>query len=87
MSDLMKRFIPARANELKFVAEQEPWSIYRLEDGSTVRVRLNLVKAVWTGGYLENGLPQINFQFAQVLDWEPSDEMKAEAEARKGNGE
>lgn len=69
-------------SELKFVAEQEPWTIYRLEDGSVVRVRLVLVKAMETGRFADNGLPIIDFKFQQILDYEPTDEQKAAAERR-----
>ena len=85
MSDLMKKFTPPESNELSFVTEQEPWAIYRLEDGSRVKVRLNLVRVVNTGGFLDNGLPELKFQWAQVMDWEPTDAQKREAAERSGD--
>lgn len=58
---------------LAFTAIQEPWSIYRLEDGTLIRVRPVLVKVINTGKMLENGKPELLFQFQQIMDVEPPD--------------
>lgn len=87
MSDLSK-FLPGQqhSGDLTFKAIQEPWTTYQLEDGSLVRVRLNLVRVTQVG-YLDNGLPNLNCQFAQIMDYVPTDVVKADAERRARQGE
>ena len=70
---------------VKFTAEQEPWSVWKLEDGSTVRVRLVMVRTVPRGDMDDNGVPIYDFQFQQILNYEPSPEIKI-AIAAKSSG-
>lgn len=79
--NLMDKFTP-QTDDVTFGVVQEPWTIYRLEDGTEVRVRLNLVKATRSGNYTPEGIPIFNFQFAQVMDVTPSESLKAEAAKR-----
>ncbi len=63
------------AEALNFVAEQEPMCVYRLEDGSTIRVRLLLMR-VERDGSNENGEPQYQVKFQHVMDVEPGPNLK-----------
>lgn len=86
----VKQFMPqGQTKLLNFVADAEPWCQYTLDDGSTVRVRVMLVKAEQLG-YHESGemqgLPNIQLRFQQVMDWSPTDEQKKEASKRRAGG-
>lgn len=78
MSDLQKLF-PKTKEPITFVPVQEPWTIYRLEDGTIIRARLMLVKVIETGKILENGQPERQCQFQQIMDVEPPETPDAAA--------
>ncbi len=69
--DANSKFLPPANTEVTFAAVQEPWTVYRLEDGTTLRVRLILVRATETGKLTAEGLPERQCQFQQVMDITP----------------
>ena len=85
ISDILR----APKEALAFTAKQEPWAIYELEDGSMVRIRIMLVKAIEHRGpdgkmaFGPNGEPMIEFKMQQIMDVDWSPEITAQIEARK----
>lgn len=69
---------------LNFVSDQEPWSIYTLEDGTVIRARLVLVKIQRRGNeYSPEGVPLYDCGFQQILDVTPSDMSRRDADKVK----
>ena len=64
----MTQFLPAKSKLLEFVAKQEPWCVYELEDGTIIRARLVITKIIATDQLDANGLPLFNLQFQQITD-------------------
>ena len=62
---------------MKFVAESEPWNVYRLADGTEVRVRIILVGVHRREGqYAENGAPIYDFNIQQLIHVDPPEELQ-----------
>ncbi len=67
MTDV-KQFMPSNS-EIKFVPEQEPWTVYKLENGATVKVRVMLVRVKPNGKVnKDTGKPEFELQMQQVVD-------------------
>ena len=84
LSDLLR----APNEPLAFSPVQEPWTIYRLEDGTMIRVRVMLVKVAprlqdGRPTYGPGGEPLIDMNFTQVLDVDWPEHIQAEIEARR----
>ena len=79
-----EKFMPRGQRLLDFVVEAEPWSQYKLEDGTIVRVRLNMTRAIDSGKRDEKGVPMINFNFVQVVDVVWPEHIQAEIDAKTG---
>lgn len=63
-----------RAKDLKYETVKEDWSIYKLEDGTMVRVKLAVVKITrgidpTTGGilYTTDGEPYYNIKYQALI--------------------
>ena len=84
------KVLPTNPN-LKFAANYEPWTVYELENGCTLRVRPTLISVKDRGLHDEKhplgGYPSfgLNVQVQQVMDW--SDEVqRIAAEFRRKHG-
>lgn len=61
---------------LNFVAEQEPWNVYRLEDGTIIRARLVMTRILKTDRLTDDGFPVYETRFQQIMDVTPSEMSK-----------
>lgn len=66
MDTKTSQFMPP-SREIKFAVVQEPVNVYRLEDGTEVRVRLVLMAIEDTGRKLPDGSPEVKCAFQQVM--------------------
>lgn len=66
------------ATPVEFVADKEPWCQYTLDDGTILRVRVMLVRAI-RNGLDANGQPLYNLNMQQVIDCTPSEPAIASA--------
>lgn len=73
---------------IAFVADQESWNIYRLEDGSTLKVRVMVmkIKRFDPPQFLEDGSEKFQLGMQQVVDFEPSELHLRTARERQGAG-
>lgn len=62
----------SRAAPLEYVTEREAWNVYRLEDGSVVRLRVIMTR-IAPNGRDENGTPQYLFENAVICQVEPAE--------------
>ena len=60
---------------LNYVAEAEPWNTYRVEDGSTIRVKIVLTRIEFKG-LNDNGQPDYQLGFQQIVDVVPGEHLK-----------
>jgi hypothetical protein len=65
---------------VEFASSSEPFSMYTLADGTTVRVKTVLVDAVRLNTYTDQGDPVYQFQFQQVLAVIAPDSLKRKAQ-------
>lgn len=76
------------AERMKFIAECEPWNVYRLEDGTLIRLRCVLTSCVKTDQTLPSGEPiyKNNFQIIQDVEFSDGRLMSdaIEAAAKRG---
>ncbi len=63
------------AQLLNYVAEAEPWNVYRLEDGSTVRVKVVLTRVEFNG-LDADGKPNYQLGFQQIIDVVAGEHLK-----------
>lgn len=61
---------------IEFEASSEPFSQYRLADGTTVKVKVVMVDAVRLDGYNDQGDPLYQFQFQQIIGVVAPQELK-----------
>lgn len=63
------KFMPRNEGpqEVEFVAEKEGMNVYRLEDGTVLRVRL-ITMRIDRDGWNEDGSPRYLLKFQQVID-------------------
>lgn len=79
---------PIKAEVINFKTEHEEWNTYKLEDGSTLRVKINMVQALKgidasTGGtlFMDNGEPYYSARHAvQVVADVPEFLMRKDGE-------
>ena len=65
------------AEELEFEAEKEPWSTYRLEDGTILKFKQALAKvSKLTGIFKPDGEPIYVFQIGAITLAEVPEELK-----------
>lgn len=65
------------SKELDFAAERENWNVYRLEDGTVVKMRIMLA-AVKRDGSDEKGEPKYQLSWQQAIHIEASELAKAQ---------
>jgi hypothetical protein len=86
-ASLRERILPPAPKFLTFVADQEPWTQYTLENGAVIRVRLVLVKAIDEGELLPDGTPRYQCQFQQVMDITWPEDIQREIAKRQVGGD
>jgi hypothetical protein len=75
-----QKFMPADApDQLAFVAEQEPWNIYRLENGSIIRAKIVLARIEETGQFEADGAPRYLLKWQHVIDASFPEHLKAKS--------
>lgn len=67
----------SKPEPMQFVVESEPMGLYRLEDGTVLRVRTVLMKALFKG-YDQNGKPLYDLAMQQCIDVEPGEHVRQE---------
>lgn len=67
----VREFLP-EDHEVKFSVVQEPWAIYRLEDGGEIRMRPSLVRATYSGRKLPDGSAEYNLEVQMVPHISPA---------------
>lgn len=60
---------------LAFVAEAEPMLVYRLEDGTTLRIKVCLMRVSFKGMDVNTKLPLYELKWQQVCDVEPGQHL------------
>lgn len=68
---------------LNYVAEIEPWNVYRLEDGSTVRVKIVMTRVEFHG-IAPDGKPNYQLNFQQIVDVCPGEHVHDTMSEKKG---
>jgi hypothetical protein len=65
---------------MKFTAEQENWNVYRLEDGSEIKVRVILVSVKRRAEqFQENGDPVYDLNMQQIMHMDCPEHLKLQA--------
>ena len=65
------------AEELEFEAEKEPWTVYKLEDGTTIKFKQALAKICKIPGvYKPDGEPIYVFQLGTMAHVDVPEELK-----------
>ncbi len=64
------------AEELDFEIEKEPWAVYRLEDGTILKLKHVLVSVARTNRYKPDGEPIYVFQVSGVAHTEVPPSLK-----------
>jgi len=62
--------------EVEFEAIAEPWSQFKLADGSQVKVKLVLLNAARLDEYTDQGDPLYQFQLQQIIAVVAPDQLK-----------
>ena len=76
---------PYEGEPVEIVESQEPWSSFRLADGSTIRARVVAAKAFRTDGYRPDGAPIYVLMSQLVLSVDsPENLMRSSAVSAKG---
>lgn len=61
---------------LRFSAANEPWTEYQLEDGTIVRVRVIMVRAVKRDGqFNDQGAPLYDLEMQQIVNVDAPSEL------------
>lgn len=68
---------------IEFVEESNPWTILRLEDGSTVKVRLIVTRMAYTGKANTDGSPEIVINNQIAVAYFPPDNLIDPAKLKK----
>lgn len=62
---------------LNFVTEQEPWNIYRLEDGTIIRAKIVMTQVTLREGEkMPDGSPIYDLRWQHIVDVTPSEISK-----------
>jgi hypothetical protein len=63
---------------LNFATEQEPWNVYRLEDGTIIRAKIVMTRVmVREGAKTDEGFPVYDLRWQHIVDVTPSEISKA----------
>jgi hypothetical protein len=62
-----------------FESKGEPWALYALEDGTTVKVKVVLLDVVRLEEYADSGEPIYQFSAQQIIAVQAPDELKKKA--------
>lgn len=62
--------------EVDFKSEGEQWNLYRLEDGSTLKLKTVLLSVVRLSEYNETGDPVYQFSAQQIVTVQAPDYLK-----------
>jgi hypothetical protein len=69
------KIVPAQ--ELEFEAEKEPWTVYKLEDGTTIKFKQALAKICrLTENFKSDGEPIYVFQIGSMAHVDAPSELK-----------
>lgn len=68
------------AEELDFEIEKEPWAVYRLEDGTVLRLKQVLVRVARTNRYKPDGEPIYVFEVSGVAHTNVPPSLKKNAD-------
>ncbi len=74
----LNRQVPGQTVEFEPTAE--PWSQYKLADGTQVKVKMVLLNAARLDEFNEKGEPVYVFQFQQILGVVAPDELKRKSQ-------
>jgi hypothetical protein len=79
-----KRKYPYQGREVdgqsvSFQTQGEQWSMYELEDGSTLKIKVVLMEVVRLDEYADNGDPVYLLTAQQVMGVVPNPELKKKA--------
>ena len=83
---LKERVMPPAPKFLQYVADQEPWAQYTLENGTVVRIRVMLVKVINEGKFNPDGSPQYQLQCQQVMDITWPEDIQRDIAKRQAGG-
>ena len=73
-----QKFMPTdNPKLLDFVAEQEPWNVYRLENGTVIRAKIIMTRIVDTGALTAEGEPFYQLKWQHIIDVTFPDHLKA----------
>ena len=62
---------------LNFATEQEPWNVYRLEDGTVIRAKIVMTRVmVREGVKTDEGFPVYDLRWQHIVDVTPSELSK-----------
>jgi hypothetical protein len=65
------------AEQLEFEGEREPWSVYKLEDGTVFKMKQNLVSIFRiVGRFKPDGEPIYIFKAVGIVDADVPDQLK-----------
>ena len=86
VQSLKERVMPPAPKFLTFVADQEPWTQYTLENGAVIRIRVMLVKVINEGKINPDGSPQYQLQCQQVMDITWPEDIQRDIAKRQAGG-
>jgi hypothetical protein len=69
-----------RGETVEYEGVAEPFSQYKLADGTTVKVKMVMIDAVRLDTYDDQGNPVYQFQFQQIIGIVPPDSLKRKAQ-------
>jgi hypothetical protein len=87
LTSLKERVMPPSPKFLQFVADQEPWTQYTLENGAVIRIRVMLVKVINEGKINPDGSPQYQLQCQQVMDITWPEDIQRDIAKRQAGGQ
>lgn len=62
---------------LNFVTDQEPWNVYRLEDGTVIRAKIVMTRVtIREGAVTDDGFPIYDLRWQHIVDVTPSELSK-----------
>lgn len=68
---------------IEFVEESNPWTVLRLEDGSTIKVRLIVTRLTMTDKINSDGTPEIMLNNQIAVAYFPPDNLIDPAKLKK----
>lgn len=85
-TSIQDRVMPPAPKFLQYVADQEPWAQYTLENGAVVRVRIMVTKVEDLGVFLPDGQPSYKISMHQVLDVTWPEDIQRDIAKRQAGG-